>query len=79
MFGAIVGYEGLITKGAVPVYEQDGAYFFKDINEDYFHTDKMGFSTDSSYFYFISSSEREVNIYLEGVRVITNILREIIN
>jgi hypothetical protein len=80
MYGAIVGYEGLITKNPVDVYLDDkGRYVFKDMNSEFFNTGVAGFSNDGSYFYFISTSEREVNIYLQGIITLSNVLKEILN
>jgi len=79
MFGAVIGYEGLITKVPVSVIRQGKINTFNDMNSEYFHTEELGFSNDGSYFYFISFDRREVEIYIEGIKTAFSIMKEIIN
>lgn len=81
-FGAIIGYEGLITKKPVPVFEQvrpKQTYVFSQMNPEFFQTEKLGFSNDGSYYYFISENRREVEIFIEGIKTSFSIMREITN
>lgn len=80
MFGAVIGYEGLITKNPVKVTKSNGnKYLFDSMSPFIFKSKKLGFSNDGAYFYFISENKREVEIYIEGIRTAFNIIREVVN
>lgn len=80
LYGAVIGYEGLITKNPVEVHLEpnESFYVFKDMDLTYFRTPNVGMSTDGSYTYFISS-EREVELFIQGVKTAFTIIREITN
>lgn len=82
LYGAVIGYEGLITKNPVPVFVQErpkDAFVFSQMNPEYFQTKKLGFSNDGSYYYFVSENRREVEIFLEGIKTTFSIIKEVIN
>lgn len=81
-YGAIIGYEGLITKKPVPVFvrkQSNEVFVFSQMNPEWFSTEKIGFSNDGSYYYFVSENKREVEIFLEGIKTSFSIMREVIN
>jgi len=79
MFGAVIGYEGLITKNPVNVYIEDGIFVFDKMNSHYFQSKTSGLSTDGCYTYFISETERDVLLFIEGIKTAFKMVREVIN